>query len=82
MLTDPASPLREVAHVAHRLSVSPRFVWGLIRSGKLPAIRVGARLRVEEGDLQAYIDAQRVAATTDPPTDRPRLQPVPHSKGA
>ena len=65
MLIDPLlAPLKllEVAHVAHRLSVSPGFVRQLIRTHQLPAIRFGARWRVDPLDLQAFINARRVAA--------------------
>lgn len=65
MLTDPLlAPVRllEVAHVAHRLSVSPWLVRQFIHKLELPAIRVGARWRVDPQDLQAFIDARRIAA--------------------
>lgn len=52
--------LLEVSHVAHRLSSSQEFVRKLIRDGKLAAIRLGTRWRVDPADLQAFIDAQRV----------------------
>jgi len=52
--------LLEVAHVAHRLSASPDFVYQLIKHRKLAAIRLGTRWRVDPLDLQAFIDAQRV----------------------
>jgi excisionase family DNA binding protein len=64
MLADPfLSPPRllEVAQVAHRLNMGEAFVRRLIRAGKLPAHRIGKQLRVDPVDLQAYIDAQRVA---------------------
>jgi excisionase family DNA binding protein len=53
--------LLEVSHVAHRLSASPEFVRRLIREGRLPAIRLGIRWRVDPRDLEAYIDACRTA---------------------
>lgn len=57
----PAIPhLLEVAHVAHRLSASQEFVRRLIRDRKLAAIRLGTRWRIDPGDLQAFIDRQRV----------------------
>lgn len=69
MLPDPLLSslprLLEVAHVAHRLSASQEFVRRLIREKKLAAIRLGTRYRVDPGDLQAFIDAQRVAAEKD-----------------
>lgn len=58
-LAVPMSRLLEVAHVAHRLSVSQEFVRRQIRWGKLPAIRLGARWRVDARDLEQYLEAQR-----------------------
>lgn len=52
--------LREVSHVAHRLSMSQARVRKLIREHKLPAIRIDKQLRVDEADLQAFIDAHRI----------------------
>ena len=63
LLTPPphATPLLEVAHVAHRLSVSPEHVRRLIRDRKLAAIRLGTRWRVDPIDLRTFIESQRVA---------------------
>ena len=61
--------LLEVSHVAHRLSASQEFVRRLIRERKLSAIRLGTRWRVDPIDLQAFIDAQRVANGVDPVAD-------------
>jgi excisionase family DNA binding protein len=56
----PAIPqLMEVAHVAHRLSVSDEHVYRLIRAKELVAIRFGRRLRIDQRDLQAFIDTKR-----------------------
>jgi excisionase family DNA binding protein len=52
--------LLEVAQVAHRLSASEEYVRRLIRTKKLPAIRLGVRWRVDLADLRAFIDAHRV----------------------
>lgn len=65
MLIDPLvtpAKLLEVSHVAHRLSASPGFVRQLIRTHQLHAIRIGTRYRVDPADLQAFIDARRIAA--------------------
>lgn len=59
-LLAPLPRLLEVSHVAHRLSVSPRYVWRLIQDQQLTAIRLGNRWRVDPVDLQAFIDRQRV----------------------
>jgi len=53
--------LLEVSHVAHRLSASHEYVRRLIREGKLPAIRLGTRWRIDPLDLQAFLDAQRTS---------------------
>ena len=63
LLVSPAPHLLEVAHVAHRLSASQEFVRRLIRDRKLAAIRLGTRWRVDPVDLQAFLDAQRVASS-------------------
>jgi len=52
-------PLLEVAQVAHRLNVNPRKVWRLIREGKLPAIWLETRWRIDPRDLHAFIEARR-----------------------
>lgn len=50
-----------IADAAEVLSVSTREVDGLVRSGELPAIRVGARgtgaWRIERSVLEGYIEA-------------------------
>ncbi len=63
----PVPHLLEVSHVAHRLSASQEFVRRLIRDKKLAAIRLGTRYRIDPMDLQAFIDAQRVATNGDGP---------------
>ncbi|MEP7304197.1 MAG: helix-turn-helix domain-containing protein [Acidobacteriota bacterium] len=67
MSLDPLlSPLVHLPHliavhkVAHRLDVKPQTVRRLIRHKKLPAYRVGARLRVDPRDVDAYLLAHRV----------------------
>ena len=53
-------PLLEVAHAAHRLGFSQEQVRRLIRTGALPAIRIGKRWRIDPHDLVAFIEAHRV----------------------
>jgi excisionase family DNA binding protein len=53
--------LLEVSHVAHRLSLSEDYVRDLIKAKQLPAIRFGVRYRVDPADLEAFIEARRVA---------------------
>ena len=50
-------PLR----AAQALSISPRTLWGLTRSGEIPAIRLGRLIRYDPRDLTAYIDRRKAA---------------------
>lgn len=52
-----------VAEVADHMRVSNMTVYRLIKSGELPAIRVGKNYRIRARDLDAYLDA---AATVRP----------------
>jgi excisionase family DNA binding protein len=56
-----------VSEVADTLRVSPATVYGWVRSGQLPAVRLGSRLiRIRDHDLLAF---------TAPHTDRSSLSP-------
>ena len=48
-------PLLSVRSVAAKLAVSDKTIWRLIRAGKLPAVRVGGQLRVDPGELEAWL---------------------------
>lgn len=52
--------LLTAAEVADQLRVSTMTIYRLIRSGELPAVRVGRNYRVRENDLAVYLDAQVV----------------------
>jgi|GEM_PF-6298476 len=55
--------LLTVAEVGERLKVSSSFVYRLVASGQLAVVRVGngqGRIRINETDLQIYIDSRRV----------------------
>lgn len=52
--------LLTAAEVADQLRVSTMTIYRLIRSGELPAVRVGRNYRVRQGDLDTYLDAQVV----------------------
>lgn len=49
--------LLTVAEVADHMRVSNMTVYRLIKSGALPAIRVGKNYRIRSRDLAAYLDA-------------------------
>ncbi|MFA9429172.1 helix-turn-helix domain-containing protein [Egicoccus sp. AB-alg2] len=57
-----AVQLRTVAEVADVLRVSTMTVYRLIRSGDLPALRVGKNYRVRQQDLHDYLSAGVVHA--------------------
>lgn len=52
--------LLTVAEVAEMLRVSTMTVYRLIRTGQLPAVRVGRSYRVRRGDLESYLEEQTV----------------------
>ena len=54
---------REVAEV---MRVSTMTVYRLIKSGELPAIRVGKHLRIRGNDVAAFLDARKVPMPADP----------------
>lgn len=56
---DVVVPLLSLNEVAQLLSVSRPTVYRLIRSGELPAIRVGERLRFDQADVQSYLERHR-----------------------
>ena len=53
--------LLTVAEIAESLRVSTMTVYRLIRTGELPAVRVGRNYRVRRRDLTAFLDGQVVA---------------------
>jgi excisionase family DNA binding protein len=50
-------PLLTVAEVAAVLRVSNMTVYRLIKSGELPALRVGKNYRIREPELESYLSA-------------------------
>lgn len=51
-----------VAEVAKRLRVSNMTVYRLVKSGQLPAVRVGRGYRIPEADLERYLEARYMDA--------------------
>ena len=45
------------------LNVTPRTIYRLIRTGDLPAIRIGRQWRFRRADLEAFVNRQRVVAS-------------------
>ncbi len=52
--------LLTVAEVAATMRVSNMTVYRLIKSGQLPAIRVGKNYRIRESDMNAYLSGRSV----------------------
>lgn len=46
----------QITDVAETLNISVRQAYSLVTTGELPAIKVGRSWRVEEKELEAYID--------------------------
>jgi excisionase family DNA binding protein len=59
-----ARQLLTAAEVADQLRVSTMTIYRLIRSGELPAVRVGRNYRVRAEDLTAYLEGQVVDPDT------------------
>jgi excisionase family DNA binding protein len=52
--------LHTVAEVAAAMRVSNMTVYRLIKSGDLPAMRVGKNYRIRESDVERYLQARSV----------------------
>ena len=55
-------PLMPTSEVATFLGCSPKHVHNLIATRQLPAVKIGARYRVDPRDLDSYVRRNR---TTD-----------------
>jgi excisionase family DNA binding protein len=53
-------PLLTVGEVASTMRVSNMTIYRLIKSGQLPAIRVGKNYRVRESDMNRYLSERSV----------------------
>lgn len=52
--------LLTVRQAAKMLSISERTLWGLTKSGDIPAVRFGGRnVRYDPADLRAWIDSTK-----------------------
>jgi excisionase family DNA binding protein len=65
----------KISEVAARLRVSPRTVYRLVWDGELAAYQVRGALRVTEGALAAYLEANVVRVERKRPQPRPRTAP-------
>jgi excisionase family DNA binding protein len=46
------------------LKVNPRTIYRLIRTGELPAVRIGRQWRFRRADLDMWLDRQRHSASS------------------
>lgn len=51
--------------IANRLSISKRQAFVLMQEGALPAIHIGRNVRVEEMDLEAFIERNKSNKLTE-----------------
>lgn len=49
-----------VKQVAERLNLSERSILNLIKEGRLPAFRIGGVYRIEESDLNTFINSSKI----------------------
>lgn len=47
---------------AKSLSISPRSLWGLMKSGEIPSVKIGRSVRYPVADLERWIEARKTAA--------------------
>jgi excisionase family DNA binding protein len=62
MFNDPAREMEAfltTEEVLSYLKITPRTIYRLIRSGELPAVRIGRQWRFRRGDLDRWLERQR-----------------------
>lgn len=59
----PEKKFMTLEDVADMLGVNYQLIYRLVRSGELPAIRLGRVYRVTQDDLQAYLSGQKTGAS-------------------
>jgi excisionase family DNA binding protein len=61
--TDRLTAFLTTEEVLGYLKVNPRTIYRLIRSGELPAIRIGRQWRFRRTDLDEWLDRQRAVVS-------------------
>lgn len=62
-----------VKEVAEELRVSAKCVYGLCQKGLLESVKVGNRIRITEGAIEAYLQANKNGVSHLPVTTPHRL---------
>jgi excisionase family DNA binding protein len=57
---EPAMTLLTVDQAAQRLGTKPRFIRRLIAERRIPYVKLGSHVRLDDSDIDAFIDAGRV----------------------
>ncbi len=60
---DLAKEWLSVADICEYMDVSPFVVTRVLRTGELPAVKMGREWRVARGDFQDWLNAQRLASS-------------------
>ena len=58
-------PLLDVAEMARWLRLTPKGVYGLIESGRIPHVKVGGRIRFEREAVLRWLGKSRVSPIGD-----------------
>jgi excisionase family DNA binding protein len=56
--------LLTVDEAAERLRTKPRFIRRLIAERRIPYVKLGAHVRIDDRDIDAFIDAGRVTPSS------------------
>lgn len=62
MTTDAPKLLLTAKEAAQSLAISERTLWELTRRGEIPRLKIGASVRYDLRDLQAWIDKKKGGA--------------------
>jgi len=81
--------LIKVEQAAERISLTPEYLYDLIRRKRFPAVKIGKYVLVDPKDIAPWIDAHRekgldkiLSSMYSPPHDRRRAQKDPKTDGA
>jgi len=69
------SKLLTTKQAAELLNIHPTTIHRMIQRGELEAYRVGGSVRIDETHLHAYLEANRITATTHRVTLRRQAPP-------
>lgn len=60
---EPAQPMAvDYVRASELLSVCPRTVWGMVKSGELKAVRIGRSVRIPMTELERFLSERTATA--------------------